>query len=50
VAACKSEFVGRIFQNAGAKHVICVKEKAEVLDKAVLIFTRSFYKGIFKGE
>jgi hypothetical protein len=26
VAACKSEFVGRIFQRAGAKHVICVKE------------------------
>jgi len=44
VAACKSEFVGRIFQSAGAKHVICVREGAEVLDRAALIFTRSFYK------
>jgi hypothetical protein len=49
VAACKSEFVGRIFQRAGAKHVICVKEGAEVLDKAALIFARTFYKLIFKG-
>ena len=24
VAACKSEFVGRIFQKCGARHVICV--------------------------
>ena len=49
VAACKSEFVGRIFQRAGAKHVICVKEGAEVLDKAALIFARTFYKLIFRG-
>ena len=44
VAACKSEFVGRIFQQAGARHVICVREGAEVLDKAVLIFAKCFYK------
>lgn len=49
VAACKSEFAGKIFQLAGAKHVICVKEGKEVLDKAALIFTKIFYKQIFKG-
>ena len=25
VAACDSEFIGRIFQRCGAKHVVCVK-------------------------
>ena len=25
VASCYSEFAGKIFLNAGAKHVICVK-------------------------
>lgn len=50
VAACKSEFVGRIFQIAGAKHVICVREGSEVLDEAALIFTRNFYAQIFKGS
>ena len=49
VAACKSEFVGRIFQRAGAGHVICVKEGAEVLDTSALIFARTFYKLIFRG-
>jgi len=44
VAACKSEFVGRIFQRAGARHVICVREGAEVLDTSALIFTKTFYK------
>jgi len=50
VAACKSEFVGRMFQNAGAHHVICIREGAEILDKSVLIFTKNFYKQIFKGD
>jgi len=30
--------------------VICVKDDAEVLDKAVLIFTRKFYKNMFGGS
>jgi hypothetical protein len=50
VAACKSKFVGSMFQKAGVKHVICVDEKAEVLDEAVLNFTSRFYKNIFQGE
>jgi hypothetical protein len=49
VAACKSEFVGKIFQLVGAKHVICVREGCEILDQAVLIFTKAFYREIFAG-
>jgi hypothetical protein len=50
VGACKSRFVGEIFQRAGAKHVICVRAGSEVLDDAALTFTRRFYKCIFAGE
>ena len=50
VAACKSEFVGRIFQSADAGHVICIREGAEVDDKAALVFARNFYKKIFHGS
>lgn len=50
VAACKSYFVGSMFQKAGVKHVICVKEGAEILDDAVLNFTNRFYRNIFAGE
>ena|ERR1719438_95524 len=32
VAACQSEFVGKIFQKCGARHVICVQQDKEVLD------------------
>lgn len=30
VAACKSEFVGKIFLMSGVKHVICVREGSEI--------------------
>lgn len=50
VAACKSQFVGQMFQKLGVKHVICVKENAEILDDAVLNFTSRFYNNIFEGE
>ena len=47
VAACKSDFVGRIFQKTGAKHVICVKQEKEILDNAAIAFTKSFYYQVF---
>ena len=47
VAACKSDFMGRIFQKTGAKHVICVKKTKEILDEAAIAFTKSFYYHIF---
>jgi hypothetical protein len=39
-----------MFQKLGVKHVICVREGAEILDDAVLYFTNRFYKNIFNGE
>ena len=43
VAACDSEFVGRIFQKCGVKHVVCVKKQKHVLDAAAIEFTKIFY-------
>ena len=43
VAACDSEFVGKIFQKCGARHVICVKQDRHVLDVAAIFFTERFY-------
>jgi len=43
VAACHSEFVGKIFQRIGAKHVVCINKDNQVMDQAVLVFTRRFY-------
>lgn len=48
VASCHSEEVGTIFQQAGAKHVICIKKQNEVLDDAALTFTTTFYNLIFQ--
>ena len=47
VATCHSEFVGEIFQEAGAKHVICIHQEYEVEDDAVITFTDSFYGLLF---
>lgn len=49
VASCHSEFVGRIFLEAGAKHVICIDQKNEVEDSAVITFTDAFYDAIFSN-
>ena len=48
VAACDSEFVGKIFLRCGAKHVICVKKDRFVLDKAAIAFTEMFYAQIIQ--
>ena len=50
VATCHSEFVGRIFQQAGAKHVICIKNSEEVEDDAVITFTDQFYGMLFEQQ
>jgi len=50
VASCHSEFVGRIFLEAGAKHVICIDQKNEVDDNAVITFTDAFYDAVFSNE
>ena len=48
VAACDSEFVGKIFLRCGAKHVICVKKERFVLDEAAIAFTKIFYEQIIQ--
>ena len=40
VASCHSKFLGEVFLNAGALHVICVKREEKILDKACQIFTK----------
>ena len=50
VAACDSEDIGRIFQNNGAKHVICVESKRFVLDEAAIMFTKKFYDELFSKK
>ena len=50
MAACDSEFVGKIFLKCGAKHVICVKKDKQVLDPAAIVFTETFYQHIFQGK
>lgn len=50
VASCHSEFVGRIFQQAGAKHVICIKHSQEVMDDAIITFTDTFYRVLFENK
>ena len=49
VAACDSEFVGKIFLKCGARHVICVKTGEYVLDDASIEFTQQFYTKILNG-
>ena len=50
VAACDSEFVGKIFLKCGARHVICVKTNEYVLDDATIDFTKQFYTKILNGD
>ncbi|CAI2377825.1 unnamed protein product [Moneuplotes crassus] len=47
VSSCHSEFAGEVFLNAGAKHVICIKQSEEIADKASLCFSRVFYETLF---
>ena len=49
MAACNSEFVGKIFLKCGARHVICVKTDSYVLDDATIQFTEQFYTKIING-
>jgi len=49
LAACDSEFAAKIFLKKGARHVVCIEESKEILDKAVLTFTNTFYRSVFDG-
>ncbi len=43
VASCYSEFAGKIFQNIGVKHVICIKSGNTIGDDVVIMFSTVFY-------
>ena len=50
VAACMSDFVGRIFQQCDVPHVICSEQGKTILDEAAISFSKDFYSKLFKGE
>ena len=45
--SCHSERVGKIFYNAGIKHVIWIKESEKIADRACIVFANAFYKKLF---
>ena len=50
VSACHSENIGKVFLNAGAKHVICIRKDEEITDKASILFSKVFYNKLFQGQ
>lgn len=50
VSSCQSECVGRVFSNAGAKHVICIRKEDKVQDAAAIQFSKTFYYCIFNQK
>jgi hypothetical protein len=47
ISSCTSEFAGKIFFNAGVRHVICIREGSEIMDKASIMFSKVFYQTFF---
>jgi hypothetical protein len=47
VASCYSEFAGKVFLNAGARHVVCIKSGNAIADVAVILFSKTFYKNVY---
>lgn len=47
VSSCYSQFAGEVFLNAGAKHVICIRNGERISDKASLRFSKVFYETLF---
>ena len=47
VSSCHSEFAGKVFLNAGAKHVICISQAEKISDWASLKFSSVFYENLF---
>lgn len=50
VNSCHSELIGRVFQRAGAKHVVCVKKEFAIRDDVCNLFAAYFYKAIFSSK
>ena len=47
VSSCHSEFAGKVFLNAGAKHVICIRQSERISYAASLTFSSVFYETLF---
>ncbi|CAI2382289.1 unnamed protein product [Moneuplotes crassus] len=47
VSSCHSQFAGKVFLNAGAKHVICIQQGEKISDRASLRFSKVFYETLF---
>jgi len=43
VASCHSESAGKVFAEAGASHVICIRDEYQILDEACQEFVKLFY-------
>ena len=50
VAACMSDFVGKIFQQCDVPHVICSEQGKTILDEAAISFSKFFYTKLFSGQ
>ena len=49
LSSCYSEFVGKIFTNSGAEHVICIKGSETISDTASIVFAKVFYNALFSN-
>ena len=50
LASCHSELPGFLFHFAGVQHVICVKQDAEIYDKAAITMAKLFYNFLFTEQ
>ena len=48
ISSCHSENIGRVFYNAGVKHVICIRQEDQIMDEASIKFSSMFYEILFK--
>ena len=49
-STCFSEDLGLLFKEYGAKNVIYIAEKTEILDEISVLFTKYFYQNLFSGK
>ena len=50
ILSCHSEAIGKVFFEAGVKHVICIRQNQEVSDDVSNMFANQFYGLLFKGD
>ena len=50
ILSCHSEAIGRVFFEAGVKHVICIRQDMTVSDEASTRFANQFYNLLFTSD